>query len=76
VELHSKTGRRGDPEDNRFLGAGILKPMLLFRRQIETLPRLELEDFFPKSKDHPSSKHVSEFLAFMGALFGGNLPLP
>jgi len=75
LTFDSKTGRGGDPEDDRFLRAGILQPMLFFCRQIETLPRLQLEDFFSKSKGQPSSKHVSEFLPFMGTLFGGNLPL-
>jgi hypothetical protein len=76
LALGSKTGGRGDPEDDRFLGAGILKPMLLFRRQVETLSCLEFEHFFPKSKGHPSSKHVSEFLSFMRPFFGRDLSLP
>ena len=72
----SKTGRRGDPEDDRFLGTGILKPMLLFRRQVETLPFHEFEGFFSKSKGHPSPQDEPEFLPFVGSLLGCDLPFP
>ena len=50
--------------------------MLLFRRQVETFPRLELENLFSKTKGHSSPEHIAEFLPFVGSLFGCDLSLP